>query len=217
VLALLYAASQSGAPLRSLTVAATPVDFCRLGPLADLLREGRIEIDDVLDDNGNVPASVVLNGFRTVHPVAEVGGYVDLWDKLDSDQYVAGYQTMGRWSKDHIPFPGAVARQTARMLVRENAFTTDRLVLDGRPVHLTDITGPFLTVLAKRDSIEPAVAPLLGLVGSRDREELRLDAGHVGLFVGRTAAKATVPTVIDFLQRRSEPLRHSIAVGGDDR
>ena len=85
---------------------------------------------------GNIPASVVLNGFRTVHPVAEVTGYVDLWDKLDSDQYVAGYQTMGRWSKDHIPFPGAVARQTAEMLVRENAFITDRLVLDGRPVQL---------------------------------------------------------------------------------
>jgi polyhydroxyalkanoate synthase subunit PhaC len=219
VLALLYAASQRGAPLRSLTVAATPVDFCRLGPLADLVREGRIEIDDVLDENGNVPASVVLNGFRTVHPVAEVTGYVDLWDKLDSDQYVAGYQTMGRWSKDHIPFPGAVARQTARMLVHENAFITDRLVLDGRSVHLTDITGPFLTILAKRDNIvpEPAAAPLLGLVGSRDRDELRLDSGHVGLFVGRTAAKATIPTIIDFLQRRSEPLRQPIAVGGDDR
>ena len=146
-----------------------------------------------------------------MQPVAEVTGYVDLWDKLESDQYVAGYQTMGRWSKDHIPFPGAVARQTAEMLVRENAFITDRLVLDGRPVHLTDITAPFLTVLAKRDNIvpEPAAAPLLGLVGSRDREELRLDAGHVGLFVGRTAAKATVPKIIDFLQRRSEPLRQA--------
>ena len=49
----------------SFTVAATPVDFCQAGPLADLLREGRIEIDDVLDENGNVAASVVLNGFRT--------------------------------------------------------------------------------------------------------------------------------------------------------
>ena len=217
VLALLYAASQPDAPVRSLTVAATPVDFCQAGPLADLLREGRIEINDVLDENGNVAASVVLNGFRTVQPVAEVTGYVNLWDKLESDQYVAGYQTMGRWSKDHIPFPGAVARQAAEMLVRENALVTDRVLLDGRPVHLGDITQPFLAVLAKRDSIvpEPAAAPLIGLVGSSDRDELRLDAGHVGLFVGRTAAKATVPKIIDFLQRRSEPLVRPIAVGGD--
>ena len=89
--------------------------------------------------------------------------------------------------------------------------------LDGRSVRLTDITGPFLTVLANRDNIVPeaAAAPLIGLVGSSDREELRLDAGHVGLFVGRTAAKATIPTILDFLQRRSEPLRQPIAVGGD--
>ena len=72
-------------------------------------------------------------------------------------------------------------------------------------MHLGDITQPFLTVLATRDSIvpEPAAAPLIGLVGSSDRDELRLDAGHVGLFVGRTAAKATVPKIIDFLQRRA--------------
>jgi polyhydroxyalkanoate synthase len=217
VLALLYAASQPDAPLRSLTVAATPVDFCNAGPLAELIRGGGIEIDDVLDENGNIPASVVLNAFRTVQPVAQVSGYVNLWDQLESDQYVAGYQTMGRWAKDHIPFPGGVARQTAQMLVRDNGFITDRLTIDGHPVHLADISLPFLSVLAKRDSIvpEPAAAPLIGLVGSSDRDELRLDAGHVGLFVGRTAAKATVPTIIEFLQRRSEPLQRPVAVGGE--
>jgi polyhydroxyalkanoate synthase len=70
---------------------------------------------------------------------------------------------------------------------------------------LSDITVPFLHVLASRDHIilESAAAPLIGLVGSRDKHELRLDAGHVGLLVGKTAAKTTLPTIIDFLKQRS--------------
>ena len=59
---------------------ATPVDFRHMGPLADVVREGGIEIDRVLDDDGNVPPSVVLHGFRTLTPTAEVTGYVDLWE-----------------------------------------------------------------------------------------------------------------------------------------
>jgi polyhydroxyalkanoate synthase subunit PhaC len=37
-----------------------------------------------------------------------------------------------------------------------------------------------------------------------DKQELRLDAGHVGLLVGKTAARTTLPTIIDFLKQQSE-------------
>jgi polyhydroxyalkanoate synthase len=85
---------------------------------------------------------------------------------------------------------------------------TDRLTVAGDVVHLRDITVPFLTVRANRDHIVPpdATAPLIDLVGSPDKHELCLDAGHMGLVVGRTAAKTTVPTIIDFVRRRSDPI-----------
>jgi len=51
---------------------------------------------------------------------------------------------------------------------------------------------------------ERSTAPLIDLVGSPDKHELRLAAGHIGLVVGKTAAKTTVPKIIDFLRRRSE-------------
>jgi polyhydroxyalkanoate synthase len=54
---------------------------------------------------------------------------------------------------------------------------------------------------------EASAAPLIDLVGSSDKHELRLDAGHVGLLVGRTAAKTTIPTIIEFLTERSETLQ----------
>jgi polyhydroxyalkanoate synthase len=212
-LSLLYAAHHPDAPLRSLTVLATPVDFRRMGPMSDVFAKGGLDVRSVLDEDGNVPPSVVVQGFRTLTPTSEVTRYVTLWERLWNDEYVAAYQAMTGWSDDHVPFPGAAAEQTVQMLVRDNAMVADRLTLDGDPVSLRDITVPFLTVRADRDHIVPpeATAPLIDLVGSEDRHELRLDAGHMGLVVGRTAAKKTVPTIIDFIRRRSEPVEGATA------
>ncbi len=206
VLALLYAASRPDAPLRSLTVMATPVDFSRWGVWMEMAREGRVDVDAVLDETGNVPAGVIRHAFRLLKPTGEIRQYATLLDNVWNDEYVAAYQAMTTWSNDHVPFPGAAARQTMEMLVRENAFMRDTVRLDGEPVHLRAIHRPMLTVIAERDHIvpEPVAAPLPELVGSEENDVLRLRAGHIGLVVGRTAAKVTIPRIIEFLRRRSE-------------
>jgi polyhydroxyalkanoate synthase len=207
-LTLLHAAHHPESPLRSLTVLATPIDFRHMGPMSDLFQAGRLEVDQVVGDDGNVPPSVVVQGFKTLTPTAEVTRYVTLWERLWNDEYVAAYQAMTGWSDDHVPFPGAAARETVSMLVRDNGMVTDRLTVGGDPVHLSDITVPFLTVRANRDHIVPpeATAPLIDLIGSADKHELCLDAGHMGLVVGKTAARTTVPTILDFLRRRSDEI-----------
>jgi polyhydroxyalkanoate synthase subunit PhaC len=93
-LTLLYAAHHPDAPLRSLTVLATPVDFRHLGPLADIFSVGRMDVSSVLDRDGNVPPSIVVQGFRTLTPTAEVTRYVSLWERLWNDEYVASYHAM---------------------------------------------------------------------------------------------------------------------------
>jgi polyhydroxyalkanoate synthase len=205
-LALLHAAHHPRSPLRSLTVMATPVDFRHVGPLADIFASSGLEVDAVLDHNGNVPASVVQRAFRLLTPTADATRYVALWEKLWSDEYVAAYQAMTQWVGDHIPYPGAAARETIDMFVRDNAMVTDQLRVGDDEVHLSDIRVPFLTVLANRDHIVPpeAAERLLDLVGSADKQQLRLDAGHIGLVVGRTAARTTMPKIIEFLSRQGD-------------
>jgi polyhydroxyalkanoate synthase len=206
VLTLLHAAHHPESPLHSLTVLATPADFQKMGPLVEVAGSDAVDLDAILDDNGNVPAGIIRQMFRSLTPTYEITQYVNLWERLWSDDYVATYQAMTRWSADHIPFPGAAARQTLDMLLRENAMVTDRLVVGGDRVSLSDITVPFLTVRASRDNIieAPASEPLIDLVGSADKDELVLDAGHMGLIVGKTAHRTTIPTIIDFLKKRSE-------------
>ena len=205
VLSVLHAAHHLDSPVRSLTVLTTPADLHKLGPMTDML--ARTDLDAVLGDDGMVPPSVIVQGFRTLAPVGELTSRLDLVEKLWSDDFVTAYQAMSGWATDQVPLPGGVARQLKQM-VEDNGLLNDRIVLGGDRVRLSDIRVPFMHILGLRDHIipEPAASPLVGLIGSEDKQEMRLDAGHVGLMVGRSAARNTLPVVIDFLKQRSEVL-----------
>ena len=127
VLAMLHAAHHPDSPLRGLTVMATPADLQRLGPLSDVVRIGGLDPDMVLDADGNVPAELIWQAFRSLTPTAEITQYVNLWERLWSDEYVAAHQMMTGWARDHMPLPGEVARQLAQM-TKNNAIVNDLVV-----------------------------------------------------------------------------------------
>ena len=208
VLSLLAAARHPELPLRNLVLMATPVDFARMGRMTALVQEGRLDAEDLVDATGNVPAAAVDRAFRLLKPTAELAQHVTLWERLGEDGYPEGHQAMSRWVHDHVPFPGAAARQTIRDLVRDNRLLDGSLVLGGERVDLTRIRRPVLNVVAERDHIVPlaAAAPLAGLIGGPDVEELRLAAGHVGLVAGRAAAKVTLPGIVGWIAAHGDPL-----------
>ena len=176
---------------------ATPVDFSQMETITALVRDGRLDPEDVIEPTGNVPPDVIENGFKLLKPTAEVTQYATLWENLWNDEFMEGYQAMGQWARDHIPFPGAAFAQTVEGLVRANGLVDGTFELGGETVDLKAITRPVLNIMAERDHIVPLAAaePLLGLVGSEEKEELRLAAGHAGLVAGRKAAKVTLPGI----------------------
>jgi polyhydroxyalkanoate synthase subunit PhaC len=206
VLSLISAARHPDLPLRNLALMATPVDFSKMETITALVREGRLDPDEVVEPTGNVPPDVIENGFRMLKPTAEIAQYANLWENLWNDEFMEGYQAMGQWARDHIPFPGAAFRQTTEELVRKNALMEGTLVLGGEKVDLKAIKWPVLNIMAERDHIVPIAAaePLLSLVGSKDKEELRLAAGHAGLVAGRKAAKVTLPNIAGWIADHSE-------------
>jgi polyhydroxyalkanoate synthase subunit PhaC len=207
ILSLLYASGHPGPQLRNLIAVATPFDSAHMTDMGKVLSERRLEPEELFDESGNVPADVIAAGFRIQRPTAELASYANLWENLWNDQYVEGYQAMDTWARDQIPFAGACFAQTVRKLQRENAFAQGTLRLGGRPIRVSEITCPFLNVIAEYDHLVPvaAAAPLTKAVGSKDVEELRLPAGHVGLFVGRSGQKVTLPKVADWIRRHSDP------------
>lgn len=208
VLSLLAAAADPDLPISSLTTIATPVDFTEMGLLAEVAGREELALEDLLGDDGNVPADVLRQAFRVLKPTSELAQYANLLDNLWNDKHVQAHQLMTAWTADHTPFPGRLAQQCVDMLVRDNGLLTDRLRVGGRRVHLSDITVPLLNVVAAKDHIVPpeAARAITDLVGSAQKDELLLQAGHIGLAVGRHAQQVTIPQIAEFLRAHSEPV-----------
>jgi polyhydroxyalkanoate synthase len=204
VLASLYAAAYDDAPVRNLMLWAAPFDFSEMGVMVAAVRDGRLNADELIDHTGNVPADALYSGFFMQAPTKQVAQYATLLEHLWNDQFVDGYQAMAQWSREQVPFPGAAFRELIRDLSRGNALYHGEVVLARRTRRLRDISAPFLNLYGAHDHVSPpeSVAPLTDLVGSEDREGFQLRAGHVGLLVGGTARKATLPTLHDWLQPR---------------
>ncbi len=206
LLSLLYAAAHPDDPIKNLVVMATPVDFDHMPPAMSGVGADGIDPNNVIDSTGNVPAASVRASFALLTPTADLTTVADFWERLDDDQFLNNYQAMTSWTRDHIPFPGAVFRQTVEMFNDGNGFVNDRLMIGGRQVHLADITVPFLNVIAEKDHIvpSPSTTPLTPLVGSDDATELLLPAGHVGLIIGSRGRKQCMPAMSDWMLDHSD-------------
>lgn len=193
-------------PVRSFATIAAPWDFTQMGALVDVLRDGRITPDELVDASGNLPGAVVRESFKRRKPTADIVNYANLWQNLWNDQYVEGYQAIGRFLTDHMPLAGGVFRQMVTQWLQDNGFVNDALRLGGRRISLADVRCPVLAVVAQRDDIvvEESAAAVVDVLPNAQVELLRVDAGHVSLFAGRQAVKVVMPKIFEWLEAQSE-------------
>lgn len=207
-LALHALPTQPELPIRALVTMASPIDFSCLNALVDTVRDGRLDPASVLDHTGNVPANLLTSFFRVIKPTAGIVQYVNLWQHLDDEVYLEGFQALSRCFEDQVPVAGAAWLQIAEQWIKGDAFLNETLRLGGQPVALDTLTLPILIVVGSRDELvpEPSTAPLRDLLRGADVEYMRLEAGHASLTTGRTAAKVTVPRMLGWLAEHSDPL-----------
>ena len=205
ILALQYAAAHPDDPISSLIALATPIDSTKMPTQLKVQSGGVFDPQIVIDHTGNVPGRVIGNAIRSLDPTADFSASVNLVANLWNEDYIAAHNAITTWGNDQIPFAGAAFSQTGDLLGNNNAFMNNRLELGGRRISLDDIKVPFLNVFGRKDHIVPAAAtrPLSGLVGSDDVTDLELNAGHVGLFIGRRAHSQGVPAMVDWIEAHS--------------
>jgi len=209
VLAILYAAGHDDAPVRNLILMATPVDYSRMGAMVAAVREGRLEPDELVDHTGNIPADALYSGFFMLAPTKQIAQYATLLENLWNDTFVDGYQAMSQWSRDHVPFPGAAARQIIEEIVRRNVLMTGRMRLGARVVDFENMRANVLNTFAEKDTVVPAevAEPASRLVGDpARRDELRLTGGHVTYATGRHAFERTLPALANWIVAHSDEL-----------
>jgi polyhydroxyalkanoate synthase len=201
VLALLLAAARTEQPIRNLVTLTTPCDFSQMGFMSQMFVDGRLDAEDVIDETGLVPATVLDQGFQSLKPTDPIVQQVNVWQNLWNDKWLTGFVAMNQWVRDQIPFPGAAFRQTVDCLIRGNGLLHGVVPFGPGEARLADITMPYLNVFCRRDEIVPprAAAPLVQLVGSRDASEICLESGHVGLVAGRQADQVSRPQIADWI------------------
>lgn len=204
LLSVLYAALHANAPLRNLVCMATPVNGDGLESLKAWMGPDFDE-DALIEHYGNVPADWVQNTLRALRPFGKMAGAASLLNQIDNDDVVRSNLRMGKWETDNIPFPGAAFKQMVNDFLRANKLVKREWQLGGRRADLASITVPLLHLLAADDHITPYASSrdLVPMVGSRDKQELIVKGGHVGLVAGRGAQTRMWPALDAWLAPRS--------------
>lgn len=201
LLTLLSIAGNPDMRVRNVVALATPVKLRGLSPVTRMLAEKRLKPDDLVDETGNVPASLVKEGMRIMKPTMPLTTYSNLWQSLADDEALSAHNALIGWTNDHISFPGKAFRQFATDYVSGGAPLDGTAPVGDHIVSLSNVRCPVLSVVGSRDTLVPedASKPLGDLLPNADFTTLVLPAGHAGLFVGRQARTRCVPAIIQWL------------------
>ena len=205
VLSVLWAGLNHAAGPKNLAVFTTPVDFRQMTLFQAWSDQRYFDVDRLVDTLGMAPAEMLLTAFDMLRPAGRISANFALLDNLWNDEFVKGHRMFDRWSSDMLPLAGEYFRETTKQLVWDNALMEGTMKVGGRPVELGKIAAPFLHVTAEHDLIVTtgASAPLIGLIGSEDKEQVVLKGGHVSLIAGPNAVKRMWPRLDAWLAEKS--------------
>jgi polyhydroxyalkanoate synthase subunit PhaC len=204
--------------LKNLILLATPTDFAPEDPgifglwtLWSRNSEDYFDPESIVEAFGNVPEDFLKRlsetWSSTLGPLSDVvGSYAKMWERVTPEKTLTTWLAVSKWVDDGRPFPGEAFRQWIREFYQQNKLPKGEIKLRGQRVDLSNIECPLLNIAGSNDIICPVAQAeaTMGLVGSRDKEFVILDAGHVGLMAGPVAKEELWPRVRDWLEPRSK-------------
>src|SRR5215212_271858 len=204
--------------LRNLILLATPTDFAPEDPgifglwtLWSRNSGNYFEPDLMVETFGNIPEDFLKRLNETwssmLGPLPNLAvSYAKTWDHVIPDKTMSTWLAVSKWVDDGKPFPGEAFRQWIREFYQQNKLPKGEIELRGQRVDLSNIECPLLNIAGSKDLICPVAQAeaTVGLVGSRDKEFVVLDVGHVGLMAGPVAKNELWPRVRGWLEPRSK-------------
>ena len=132
-----------------------------------------------------------LTGFKLLEPGAQLERLTDLLANVHDPDYVARHIDFTNWFEWTQDPPGALYLWIIEHLFVHNELARGMLVVDGRRVNLSAVDCPIFLLAGIKDHITPpeqvwALADLVSTPAEHISREL-VDAGHLGLFMGRAA------------------------------
>ena len=208
----MYAALRGDASdLKNLILLTAPLDFTNreCGGFIRWVNDQHFDIEKILVTFGNMPGEMLDYGAKALKPVENyISNYLRLWENLNDPRVVESWHAMNTWVTDLIPLAGGAYRQLIDDFYRENRLVKGTMTLRGERVDLANIHASVLNVVANEDHIVPPeqTEHVMDLIGSQDKELLKIPGGHIGMMAGSAAVKRTWPLIEAWLGERSGPL-----------
>jgi polyhydroxyalkanoate synthase len=208
--ALLHAAGDGGEFVKNLVMMVAPVNFEDRGLLSWWSREEHFDVDRVVDTYGNIPADFFSSSFPWLVPTGTLVKIRTIYERHQDRRFMESFLALDIWATENTPFPGEVYREIIKNGYQRNVLVKDRAWnLGARTAKLCDVRMGVLSMAARFDHIVPfeSCSVLSELVGSEDCTCRTVDAGHLGIALGKEfSGKATTAywdEISDWLARRS--------------
>jgi poly(3-hydroxybutyrate) depolymerase len=149
-----------------------------------------------------------LRGFKLLEPGAEMDRLMGLFANIHDPDYVTRHIDFTNWFEWTQDLPGAFYLWIIEHLFIHNELARGVLLVDGTGVDLSAIDCPIFLLAGSKDHITPpkqvwALADLVSTPAEHISREL-VDAGHLGLFMGRAALNEHWRPIGERVRRYSE-------------
>ena len=190
--------------IKNLVTTVTPTNFDTDQGLLHIWMKN-VDVDRMVDTFGNMPGDFMNFGFLLLNPARlMIDKYVGFLESMDNKAFVENFIRMEKWIFDSPDVPGETFRQFVKDCYHDNLLIQSKMEVGGRRVNLKNITMPVLNFYGKYDHLVPPAAceMLTRKAGSRDTEDVRLDTGHIGIYVSSKCQKAFAPKIAAWLSER---------------
>jgi len=192
--------------IKNLVTTVTPSSFnTDKGLLHVWMRD--IDVDGLIKTYGNIPGDLMNFGFLLLNPARlMIDKYVGFMENMDNKDFVENFVRMERWIFDSPDVPGETFRQFVEDCYQKNLLIQSKMCLGGTRVDLKKLTMPLLNFFGEYDHLVPpeACEQLTKAVGSSDAEDVRLETGHIGIYVSSKFQKLFAPKIVQWLKARDQ-------------
>lgn len=189
----------------SLVLAAAPIDFHEgNGMITQYAKLYPIEFYQslVAMGYGNLNGGFMVMGFKMMNPVDRfITDYMDLFENIDDDKFVARARRFRGWYEYTQNLPGKFYLQVVEELFKENKLVKGSLNILGRRVDMQNISCPLYLVAGENDDITlpEQVFAAENYVSSKEIAKITVPAGHIGVFMGTKIVRDCWPSVFSLL------------------
>jgi poly(3-hydroxyalkanoate) synthetase len=194
--------------VKSLALAAAPIDFTAGGgKIQDIVQRMPLSFYQMMVTLGcgTMPGDFMLAGWKILNSYERfVRDYVDIWVNVRNEAYLERTKKFRTWYEYTQDISGSWYLEAVEKLFMKNMFIKGEMIVLGKKLQLSSITCPVAMLAGEKDDITlvPQLFNMRKYISTPKEnimQSIVRGAGHISVFMGKTALKENWPGVLRFL------------------